>query len=127
MFNDDPKAVDYMIWYLYTLIYPEEPTESIKNRQSSLKSTPLVDHVSFKQIINDVTAPTYNSTLVVLDDPDVKIDAAILNRDENHGVITQDSLQSQNELIIDQLVATFDILLSLLEQDLQIYILREKI
>ena len=74
-----------------------------------------------------MTAPTYNSRLVVLDDPDVKIDAAILNRDENHGVITQDSLQSQNELIIDQLVATFDILLSLLEQDLQIYILREKI
>lgn len=112
-----------MIRYLYTLIYPEEPTEPIEDRQSSPKPIASVDHISFEQVIDDVAAPTHDPGLVASDDADITIDAAVLDRDENHGVTTQDSLQTQNESVIDQSAATFDISLSLLDQDLQVYVL----
>ena len=77
-----------MIRYLYTLTYPEESTEPVEGLQSSPKPTASVDHISSDQVPVDPAEPTDDPSLVPSDDTDMTIDAAVLDRDDDHKVTT---------------------------------------
>ena len=114
-----------MIRYLYTLTYPEESTEPIEDRHSSPKPNASVDHIGFGQVRDDAAVPTNDLWMVASGDAEMRSDAGFLDR-ENHEGTAPDSLRLQSDSGIDQSAATFDISLSLLYQDLQVYVLGEK-
>ena len=113
-----------MIQYLYTLRYPEEPAEPIED------STVSADHISFEKVAKDLGEVAHDLDEITLNavdaDAETAVDSAILDEDENRGVIAQDPPQTQAESNVDQSAVTCDMSLSLLDQDLQVYVLGEK-
>lgn len=116
-----------MIRYLYTLTYPEKPTELVEDSKSIPERLLLTDHGGFGQgaidpeeVAHDLDEITLNAA------PETAVESPFLNEDDSRAAATQDSPQVRAEPAADQSAALCDASIIVLDQDLQVYVLGDK-
>ena len=108
-----------MIQYLYKLTYPENPADPIEDRETSLKLTNAIDQISSGPFTNYIDEVTLGAI-----DTDAMYGVTAIDEEENRAA--QDSTDAKPVADVDQSVATRELLLSSLDQDLQVYVLADK-
>ena len=106
-----------MIQYFYTLTYPEETTDDIEHDERASAGAQTNGSM-------DVDSGPNDRELLPMEEPDA-IEAAVEDEEANQDGSMQGSTNDQSELDAEQLQAR-ELLLSSLDQDLQVYVLADK-
>ena len=109
-----------MIQYFYTLSYPENSSDPIEDKESSSQPA-TVPEINSGPATNGVEEVTLGVV-----DPYGGDGFAVLDEEVNQAAAAQEANPTQPEADIDQSVATRELPLSSLNQDLQVYVLADK-